>query len=110
MAEVVRPYKVVLLGKTEKGYIWQYTFLVFAREPAQAARLAAKAAREEPRNLKDIRIFKVREYKKPRVWAEIKGGWPDGEVIEEVEENGGYENLPTIDEFLKEAPASAIEV
>nr|WP_015243564.1 hypothetical protein [Thermococcus sp. IRI48]AFZ84233.1 hypothetical protein i48-7 [Thermococcus sp. IRI48] len=107
---MVRPFKVVLLGKTEKGYIWQYTFLVFAREPAQATRLAAKAAKEEPRDLKDIRIFKVREYKTPRVEAELKGGWPDEEVIEDVEENGGYENLPTIDEFLKEAPTSAIEV
>ena len=96
MAEVVRPFKVVLLGRTEEGYIWEYSYLVFARNKEEAVQLGAKTAKEYS-NFTDIRPFKVIEYKKPLVWAELHGAWPEDSILDELESIGGYENLPPIE-------------
>nr|AFZ84265.1 hypothetical protein c10-9 [Thermococcus sp. CIR10] len=98
---MVRPFKVVLLGKTEEGYIWQYSFLVFARNKTEAVQLGVETAMSR-RKLSDIRIFKVREYKKPTVWAELHGAWPEDTVLDELEEIGGYETLPKVQNIIEE--------
>lgn len=93
---MVRPFKVVLLGRTEKGYIWEYSFLVFARNEEEAVQVGIEEAKER-HNFTDIRPFKVIEYKKPLVWAELHGAWPEDAVLDELEAIGGYENLPPIE-------------
>ena len=99
MAEVVKPYKVVLLGKTEKGYLWQYSYLVFARNKEEAINLAKK---EVEGRLNNVKVFKIHEYKKPMVWSELHGAWPEDWVMEELEERGGYDSLPELGGILEE--------
>ncbi|RLF86712.1 hypothetical protein DRN43_02425 [Thermococci archaeon] len=93
---MVRPFKVVILGKNGKGHLWEYAFLVFANSQEEAIKLAIEEVRES-RNLIDARPFRVIEYKKPIVFSELKGGLPEEWVLDELDAIGGYENLPPIE-------------
>ena len=92
---MVRPFKVVVLGKDEKERIWEYAYLVFARSKKEAIQLAVEEAKS--RNLTEVRLFKAIEYKKPIVWAELHGAWPEGSILDELDAIGGYEALPKVE-------------
>nr|WP_013087983.1 hypothetical protein [Thermococcus nautili]ADF80200.1 tn2-5p [Thermococcus nautili] len=84
---MVRPFKVVVVGKTENEKIWELEALVFAKDQTQAEELSLTTAKK--RGLQTPKVVYMKEYRRARVYAIGKFGWPDDWVWDLIEEGLG---------------------